>query len=78
MNLDDFFVMVYTDFHESCGFHQIRSQFVICFYGQLLQSFFFYDCISSNLREQSFFHIPIKTCLMVVTTYDDNFTIIFS
>ena len=26
VNLDDFFAVVYTGFHESCGFHQICSQ----------------------------------------------------
>ena len=27
VNLDDFFVVIYTGFHEDCGFHQICSQF---------------------------------------------------
>jgi hypothetical protein len=29
VNLDDFFAMVCTDFHEECGFHLIRCRLII-------------------------------------------------
>ena len=30
VNLNDFFAVIYTGFHEHCGFHHIRSHYSMC------------------------------------------------